>query len=92
MNTKADFVKKKYKPLKDKTLRNALGHCIGTQFPRIGGPRIRELCADMLLEVFWQHVRPSECSQHGQVRPHTRRGLSGHRPRVGVCSCLTEVH
>ena len=68
MNAKVDFVKKKYKPLKDKTLRNALSHCIGTQFPRIGGPRIRELCADMLLEVFWQHVRSCECAQHGQVR------------------------
>lgn len=68
MKTKVDFVDKKYKPLKDKTLRNAVAHCIGTQFPRIGGPRIRELCADMLIEVFWQHVRPSECAQHGQVR------------------------
>jgi hypothetical protein len=67
MNAKTDFVRKHYKPLKDKTLENALAHRIGTEFPRIGGPRIRTLCAQMILEVFEAHVRPREHVRHGQV-------------------------
>ena len=51
MNAKTDFVYKHYKPLKDKTLENAVAHRIATQFPQIGGPRIDTLCARMLLEV-----------------------------------------
>jgi hypothetical protein len=68
MTGKTDYVKKHYKPLKDKTLRHALAHRIGTEFPRIGGPRILALCAEMVLEVFWSHVVPHEHVQHGQVR------------------------
>ena len=45
MNANTDFVRKHYGPLKDKTLENALAHRIGAEFPRIGGPRIRSLCA-----------------------------------------------
>lgn len=67
MIAKTDYVKKHYKPLKEKTLRNALAHRIGTEFPRMGGPRIRDLCAEMVLEVFWSHVQPREKVQHGQV-------------------------
>ena len=67
MIAKTDYVKKHYKPLKDKTLRKALAHRIGTEFPRMGGPRIRDLCAQMVLEVFWSHVLPHDTVQHGQV-------------------------
>ena len=67
MIAKTDYVKKHYKPLKDKTLRKALAHRIGTEFPRMGGPRIRDLCAQMVLEVFWSHVLPREHVGHGQV-------------------------
>ena len=37
MGGKVDFIRKKYAPLKDKTLHNALAHRIGQEFPRIGG-------------------------------------------------------
>jgi hypothetical protein len=67
MNAKTDFVRKHYKPLKDKTLENAMAHRIGAEFPRIGGPRIRTLCAQMVLEVFEAHVRAREHVRHGQV-------------------------
>lgn len=40
---------------------------IGEQFPRIGGPRIQRLCAEMILEVVFEHMRPSESVRHGQI-------------------------
>jgi hypothetical protein len=39
MSRTPDYIRKKYAPLLDKTLQNALAHTIGEQFPRIGGPR-----------------------------------------------------
>lgn len=50
-----------------KTLENALSHRISKEFPRIGGPRICQLCAEMILEVVGNHVRPKESVRHGQV-------------------------
>ena len=67
MSRAPDYVRKKYGPLQEKTLQNALAHTIAEQFPRIGGPRIRELCAEMILEVMEAHVRPREHVRHGQV-------------------------
>lgn len=67
MGSKVDYVRKKFAPLLDKTLQNALAHRIEKQFPRIGGYRIRSLCAEMLLEVVTSHLRPLEHLQHGQV-------------------------
>jgi hypothetical protein len=67
MSSKPDFIRKKYGPLREKTLRNALAHCIVKKFPRIGGPRICELCADMILEVVFEHMRSREHLTHGQV-------------------------
>ena len=67
MNAKTDFVYKHYKPLKDKTLENAVAHRIATQFPQIGGPRIDTLCARMLLEVVEAHLRPRDHVRHGQA-------------------------
>ena len=67
MSTRPDFVRKKFAPLRDKTLRNALAHRIATEFPRIGGPRIRNLCADMILDVVFQHLRRQDHVTHGQV-------------------------
>jgi Protein of unknown function (DUF1670) len=65
--SKPDMVRKKYEPLRQKTLRNALAHRIVKEFPRIGGPRICELCADMILEVVFGHVRAKDHLTHGQV-------------------------
>jgi hypothetical protein len=67
MSTKPDFVRKKFGPLRDKTLRNALAHRIAKEFPRIGGGRICKLCADMILEVIFKHMRPQDHVRHGQV-------------------------
>lgn len=67
MGSHVDYVRKKYAPLLDKTLQNALAHRIGTEFPRIGGPRVRALCATMILEVVQTHLRPREQMRHGQV-------------------------
>lgn len=67
MGSRPDYVKKKFSPLLGKTLKNALSTCIGREFPRIGGPRIRELCAEMVLEVIDAHRRPRESVTHGQI-------------------------
>jgi len=67
MGSKPDYVRKKFAPLKDRTLKNVLAHRIQTEFPRIGGPRIRQLCAEMILEVINDHVRPTEHITHGQI-------------------------
>ena len=67
MSSKPDFIRKKFGPLREKTLRNALAHRIVKEFPRIGGPRICQLCADMILEVISKHMRPQEHLTHGQT-------------------------
>lgn len=67
MSREPDYVRKHFAPLLQKTLQNAVAHVIAEQFPRIGGPRIRELCAQMILEVINAHVRPAEHIRHGQV-------------------------
>jgi hypothetical protein len=67
MNPKPDYVRKKFAPQLDKTLKNALAHRIACEFPRIGGERMRALCADIILEVIGQHLHRREHVQHGQV-------------------------
>lgn len=67
MSRKPDYVHKKFRSLLAKNLRNALAHRISEEFPRMAGERIRLLCADMILEVVDQHVRPQEHLQPGQV-------------------------
>jgi DNA-binding CsgD family transcriptional regulator len=67
MGRHLDYLRKKYAPMQDKTLQNALAHRIGREFPRVGGPRIRDLCATMILEVVREHLRPREHVAHGQV-------------------------
>jgi hypothetical protein len=67
MSTKPDFLKKKFSPLRDKTIENALAHRIADEFPRIGGPRICRLCAEMILEVIHKHMRSYEHIKHGQA-------------------------
>jgi len=67
MSREPDYIRKKYGPLLDKTLQNALAHRIAKEFPRIGGPRIQQLCAAMILEVVNDHVRASDRLTHGQA-------------------------
>jgi hypothetical protein len=67
MSSQPDFTRKKYGPLRAKTLRNALAHRIAKDFPRIGGRRICQLCADMILEVVFKHMRSKDHLVHGQA-------------------------
>lgn len=67
MGSTPDSVRKHFAPLRAKTLKNALSHRIRREFPRIGGPRIGDLCAEMVLEVVRMHLRSKEHLTHGQV-------------------------
>jgi hypothetical protein len=67
MSRQPDPIRTSFGPLREKTLRNALAHRIVKEFPRIGGPRICQLCADMILEVVSQHQRSKDHVTHGQV-------------------------
>jgi len=67
MINKTDRIKAGLKPLLAKTLENALAHRIEKEFPRIGGPRICKLCADMILEVVHGHIRSKQTVWHGQI-------------------------
>lgn len=67
MGRKLDYVRKKFGSQKAKTLHHALVHRIAKDFPRLGGPRILDVCAEMILEVVNQHMKPLERVHHGQV-------------------------
>jgi DNA-binding CsgD family transcriptional regulator len=67
LRSKGDRVRSAYEPLRAKNLKNALAHVIGRDFPRIGGDRIRQLCAEMILDVVSAHLRPCEHLRHGQA-------------------------
>jgi hypothetical protein len=62
-----DYIRKKYRPIQDKSLHSALSRLIKTQFPRIGGPLICRLCADLILRAIDSHLKPRERVGHGQV-------------------------
>lgn len=67
MIRRPDYVKKKYAPFLDKTLENAIASRIATEFPRIGGPRIQRLCAEMILEIVNDHVRSIDTIKTWQI-------------------------
>jgi DNA-binding CsgD family transcriptional regulator len=67
MNPKLDFVRKKFDPQRERTIKNALAQRLRQDFPRLGGDRILNLCAEMILEVVEQHLRSLEHVRHGQV-------------------------
>lgn len=56
-----------YEPIKDKSLRGSLMHTISSQFPKIGGRRVVELCTDMLLEVVHDYLKPKDYLSPGQI-------------------------
>ncbi len=66
MNPKVDHTRKRFAPMLEKSLKNALSHRIATDFPRLG-ERICQLCAEMILEVINQHLLPRDSIQHGQI-------------------------
>lgn len=67
MSPKVDYQRKRFAPMLEKSLRNALAYRIHQDFPRLGGERIRQLCADMIIDVINQHLRPRDYLQHGQI-------------------------
>jgi DNA-binding CsgD family transcriptional regulator len=67
MINKNDRLKAGLQPLLAKTLENALAHRIAKEFPRIGGPRICKLCAEMIMEVVNNHLRSKDYVHHGQM-------------------------
>ena len=67
MARRVDDVKSKFGPLKERNIINSLSQCLHEQFPRIGGPRIRALCAEMILDTLEAHLVPQERLSHGQV-------------------------
>jgi hypothetical protein len=67
MIQKYDSLKAGLQSLLAKTLENALAHRISKEFPRIGGPRICKLCAEMIMEVVNNHIRPRDHVKHGQI-------------------------
>lgn len=62
-----DYVFKHINPMKAKSLRKQLSRTIRQNFPHVGGARISELCADMVLEVVSRHIHPRDTLQHGQL-------------------------
>jgi len=67
MNSASSSLRDRFAPLQAKTLKNALAHRIRRECPRIGGPRIGQLCAEMVLEVVQRHFRSKDHLTHGQV-------------------------
>lgn len=67
MSRRPDHVRKRFRPIQDRTLRATLSHLLRTQFPRIGGPLIRDLCADMILDTIDSHMKLRDRVGHGQV-------------------------
>ena len=67
MGNQPDRLTAGIRPQLEKTLENALSRRIAKEFPRIGGPRICRLCAEMILEEVRNHIRPRESIRHGQV-------------------------
>jgi len=67
MIKKTDSLRAGLKPLLAKTLENALAHRIAKEFPRIGGPRICKLCAEMIMELVHNHIRSKDYVHHGQI-------------------------
>ena len=65
--SRSDPLRKHYAPLKGRTLKNALVQRIGEEFPGMGGRRIRQLCAEMILEVVRNHIRERDTISHGQI-------------------------
>jgi hypothetical protein len=62
-----DYVYKHLNPMKAKSLRKQLSRTIRQHFPRIGGTRITDLCADLVIEVVESHLRPRDSLHHGQL-------------------------
>ena len=93
MGSKPDYIRNKYAPLQAKTLQNALANRVAKEFPRIGGPRIQQLCAEMILEVLSQHLLAREYVSHGNMLWMAVRvdDPPKHRQRIAECHLVPVV-
>ena len=62
-----DYLAKRVKPMKSKGLHKELSRTIRQSFPRVGGIRMADLCADIVLEVVRKHLHPRDHLHHGQL-------------------------
>lgn len=67
MNKSTDSVAKHYGPQRARGLEAALIQRLGEEFPRLGGPRMLKLCAELIMEVIDSHIVAAERVGHGQV-------------------------
>jgi hypothetical protein len=58
---------KQYNGQRYRGLQSALMQRLGEEFPRLGGPRILELCADMIVEIIDSHALTKDRLSHGQI-------------------------
>jgi len=96
MGNQTDRLTAGIRPILDKTLENALAHRIAQEFPRIGGPRICQLCAQMILEVVNNYVRAKDSVRHGQmvwaaVRKEHRAGRYQRIAEMDLVSVVLDV-
>ncbi len=56
-----------YGPMLAKTLPNVLQQWLGTEFPHLGGPKVRELFVTELMQLIDRHYVPSQHLQPGQT-------------------------
>lgn len=67
MGKNPDYIAKKYSPQLRRTVEAALAERIAQQFPRMGGPRIIQLCTEMVFEVIDAYQYRADTLHHGQV-------------------------
>lgn len=67
MMRKPDYARTHFASQQAKNLRCALAQRMGEEFPRLGGGRILDLCAELVLEVVDAHLKPRDHVRHGQV-------------------------
>lgn len=89
MKPTPDYRAKHYGPQRHRGLQAALIQSLGAEFPRLGGPRILTLCAELITEIIDAHLVARDQLGHGQViwcaidvddRP--RRGQSAQNTRL----------
>jgi len=83
-----DYLAKHYAGQRARGLQSALIQRLRADFPRLGGPRILELCARMIMEIIEAHIPMRERLGHGQIiweaidlEDRPRRGQSAAQTR-----------
>lgn len=67
MGAKENYRRKRYGPLKRKSLAAAVQRCLARDFPQLGGPRMLAVAAERILEVVLSHLHSRDTVRHGQV-------------------------